>query len=130
MNNISLVALAIAYAPIVNSIVEDTMDAIDVAQLQAAITEYKDINNSTTDEAQMALARMFDDALDFAKALEDAGVPFDAIGKLIEYYDGKLFYWAIKIAVKSHSRKRQRNMRRFQRRLHKALAENVYESNL
>ena len=121
-------ALFLLYMPIVQSIVEDALDAIDVEQLQAAIVEFKDVNESTTDEAQRALADMFDRSLDFEIALKDAGVPFDDIGKLLEVFDGKLFYWAIKVKVKGHSRKRTRNMRRFQRKLSDELRVHVFKA--
>ena len=121
-------ALFLLYMPIVQSIVEDALDAIDVEQLQAAIVEFKDVNESTTDEAQRALADMFDRSLDFETALKDAGVPFDDIGKLLEVLDGKLFYWAIKVKVKGHSRKRTRNMRRFKRKLSDELRVHVFKA--
>ena len=119
--NLPLLLILSQYGRLVDSIVDDALEAVDVPQLQAAIKEFKDTNSTTTDEAQKGIAQMFDDSLDFEVALRDAGVPFDVIGQLLEHYDYNLFYWAIKLKVKGHSRKRQRNMRRFQQRLHAKL---------
>ena len=107
----------LAYLPLIESIVDDFMDCIDPQGLQTAILELKDAEGLTTDEAQQALAKKFDEAIDFAAALQDAGVPGEMIGDILEFVDYHLFYMAIKVRVKHYSRKRGRNMIRFQRKL-------------
>jgi len=112
-----LATILLIYMPIINSVVDDALDVVDVDQLQTAIDEYKDLNEVSTDDAQMAVAIQFDEAFDFEQGLKDCGVPGDVIGTLLEAYDHQIFYWAIKAKVKDNSRKRGRFLRKFRDRV-------------
>lgn len=101
--------------PLIMSCVNDVMESFDASRLDEAIRDYKDLNGTSTDEAQQALAKKFDEAFDWNEALSSAGVGGALVGDVLEYLDYQIWYMAIKVHCKRSSRRRTRLLNKFNR---------------
>jgi hypothetical protein len=116
-------------AAIAQTIIRDAMEVIHPKELQEAIEGYRELNASSTDEAQRAVAEDFDAAFDWDEALDKLGIIGDSAADFIEHIDGDLWYWAIKFRVKNYSRKRSRMLRKFFRRFKERVGANIKDGS-